>query len=218
MNLTLYYFSIPFWRAEVTRLSLYINDVEFIDYRISENEYEKFKEKGELPNGSIAPFRQLPVLEVNGEIIAQTGAIARFCGKITGMYPTNNNLQAAKIDQIIEAAQDINYIISISGREKDKNKKIELRKRLSTIHLPKWFHFLENLLIANNGSKWFVGKSMTIADLAIWRLIGWIISGKLDGVPLNILDPYKNLIEMRKELNEHPKINEWMITKYGKNI
>ena len=218
MKIILYYFSIPFWRAEVSRISLFINNIEFIDYRISEDEYKKFKQNGKLPNGMIAPFRQLPVLEVDNKIIAQTGAIARFCGKISGMYPIKDNFKAAKIDQIIEAAQDINYIISLSGRDKDLSRKLKARKRLSEIHLPKWFQFLENLLIANQNSNWFVGNSMSIADLAIWRLLGWIISGKLEGVPKNILDNYDNLILMRKEVSHHPKVKEWMIMKYGKKI
>ncbi len=218
MKLVLYYFSIPFWRAEVTRISLFINNIDFEDYRISEKEYEKFKINGELPNKMFAPFKQLPVLVVDGKIIAQTGAIARFCGKISGMYPTNNDFNAAKIDQIIEAAQDINYTISLSGRDKNKDKKIEARKKLANIHLPRWFQYLENILIENNESKWFVGKSMTIADIAIWRLLGWIKSGIIDGIPTNILEPYSNLLKMRGGVYQHPKIKEWMTKKYGKEI
>ena len=218
MKLILYYFSIPFWRAEVTRLALYMNDIEFVDHRISDTEREQFKKNGQLPNGRIAPFRQLPVLEVDGKIVAQTGAIARFCGKLAGMYPSDNDFNAARVDQIIEAAQDINYIVSISGREKNLEKKILARERLTKVHLPKWFQFLENLLIENNESDWFVGNSMTIADLAIWRLLGWLTSGLLDGVPKSVLDPYKNLIELKNKISQHPKIKEWMLTKYGKEI
>tara|TARA_B100000700_G_scaffold316485_1_gene406141 strand:+ start:114 stop:770 length:657 start_codon:yes stop_codon:yes gene_type:complete len=218
MKLVLYYFSIPFWRAEVTRISLFINNIDFDDYRISDKEYEKFKINGELPNQIVAPFKQLPVLVVDEKVIAQTGAIARFCGKISGMYPRNNDLNAAKIDQIIEAAQDINYIISLSGRNKNKDKKIEARKKLADIHLPRWLQYLENLLIENNESNWFVGNTMTIADIAIWRLLGWIKSGIIDGVPTNILEPYSNLLKMRDEVYKHPKVKEWMSKKYGKEI
>ena len=219
MKLTLYYFSIPFWRAEVSRVSLFINNIDFIDYRINDEEYKKFKQNGILPNGKIAPFKQLPVLEIdNNNIIAQTTAIARFCGKLSGMYPINNDLNAARIDQIMDAAQDINYIVTISSRNKDSDKKKVARDRLSKVHLPRWFQFLENLLIDNNESEWFVGKSMTIADLAIWRLLGWLTSGMLEGVPTNILDPYNNLINLRKIISKNPKIKEWMITKYGKEF
>ena len=218
MNIKLYYFNIPFWRAEVSRLTLFIGNIPFEDIRLKEESYDEFKQTGKLPNGKLPPFRQLPVLEVNGELIAQTGAIARYCGKLTGLYPTNNDFDAAKIDQILEAAQDINYIVSISSREKDSEKKKIARKILSTKHLPKWFQFLENLIKENNKSKWFVGESITIADLAIWRLLGWLSSGMLDGVPNNILEPYKNLKEMRKEIYQHPKVKEWMLTKYGEDI
>jgi glutathione S-transferase len=218
MKLILYYFSIPFWRAEVTRLALYMNDIEFVDHRISDTERDQFKKNGQLPNGMIAPFRQLPVLEVDGKIVAQTGAIARFCGKLSGMYPSDNDFDAARVDQIIEAAQDINYIVSISGREKNPEKKLLARERLTKVHLPKWLLFLENLLIENNESDWFVGNSMTIADLAIWRLIGWLTSGLLDGVPESVLDPYKNLVELKNKTSQHPKIKEWMLMKYGKEI
>ena len=93
MKLILYYFSIPFWRAEVTRLCLYMNDIEFVDHRISDTERDQFKKNGQLPNGMIAPFCQLPVLEVDGKIVAQTGAIARFCGKLSGMYPPDNDFE-----------------------------------------------------------------------------------------------------------------------------
>ena len=218
MNLILYYFSIPFWRAEVTRISLFINNIDFTDYRISDSEYKEFKKNGRLPNGMLAPFKQLPVLEIDGKIIAQTSAIARYCGKISGMYPTNNNYESAQIDQIIDAAQDINFAVTLSGKDKDPIKKKLAREKLSQIHLPKWFQFLEDLLIENKNSKWFVGSSMTIADLAIWRLIGWLKSGLLEGVPTSIVDPYKNLVMMRDEIYKHPKIKEWMIIKYGKEI
>ena len=218
MEITLYYFKIPFWRAEVTRLALFIGDVPFKDYRVEGKEIDNLKETGLLPNNQIAPFKQLPVLDVDGKIIAQTGAIARFCGKLSGLYPKNDDLEAAQIDQIIEAAQDINYLVTLSSRDKDKERLALARKILATKHLPKWFQFLENLLKKNNESYFFVGNKISIADLAIWRLLGWLSSGLLDGVPTNILEPYKKLNKLREEVYKHPKVNEWMLKTYGKII
>ena len=68
MKITLYYFKIPFWRAEVSRLALYIGDIPFKDYRIEGADRDKFKETGILPNNQFAPFKQLPVLDVDGKI------------------------------------------------------------------------------------------------------------------------------------------------------
>ena len=218
MKITLYYFKIPFWRAEVTRISLFIGDIPFQDYRIEGDDYDKFKKSGELPNKKIAPFKQLPVLDVDGEIFAQTGAIARFCGKLSGLYPKNDDYKSALIDQIIEAAQDINFLVTLSGRDKDEERKKKARKILATNHLPKWFQFLENLLQQNTNSVYFVGNELTIADLAIWRLLGWLKSGLLDGIPTNILDNFENLNKLREEVYKNPKVIKWMDQVYGKVI
>ncbi len=214
----IYYSHKPFWRAEVTRLALFIGNIPFTDFRIEKDDYEIFKKTGKLPNNQIAPFRQLPVLEVDGKIFSQTGSIARYCGKLSGLYPKNNHNDAALIDQIIEACQDINFMYTLSNRDKDPEKKKIAREILATKHLPKWFQFLENLIISNNKSIWFVGENMSIADLAVWRLLGWLTSGMIDGVPQDILEPYQNLKLMRKEVYKHPKVKEWMLLKYGKDI
>ena len=218
MKITLYYFKIPFWRAEVTRLSLFIGDIPFNDHRIEGDEYDEFKKTGKLPNGKIAPFKQLPVLEVDEKIFAQTGAIARYCGKLSGLYPKDDDYKSALIDQIIDAAQDINFMVTLSGRDKDPEKKRVARNILATRHLPKWLQYLENLNKQNEQSIYFVGKDITIADLAIWRLLGWLTSGLLDGVPTKILESYPNLIKLRKEIYKNPKVIKWMDKVYGKII
>ena len=218
MKITLYYFKIPFWRAEVTRLSLFIGNIPFEDYRIEGIDYDKFKKSGKLPNNKIAPFKQLPVIDVDGKIFAQTGAISRFCGKLSGLYPKNDDYKAALIDQIIEAAQDINFLVTLSGRDKDPEKKRSARNILTNKHLPKWFEFLENILKQNVHSVYFVGNDLTIADLAIWRLLGWLKSGLLDGVPTTILDEYKNINMLRDEIYKNPKVIKWMDQVYGKAI
>ena len=43
-----------------------------------------------------APLGQLPSLEAEGKIFCQSGAIARYCGKLAGLYPRHQDLAAAK--------------------------------------------------------------------------------------------------------------------------
>ena len=74
MKLKLIYPDLPFWRAETSRLALFIGEIEFEDYRPSREEIAKMRTEG------VFPFGQLPVLQVDDKTIAQTGAIARFCG------------------------------------------------------------------------------------------------------------------------------------------
>ena len=211
----IYYSHTPFWRAEVLRVSLFIKDIPFEDIRVSREEFVHLIKTGFLPNGKKAPFHQLPVIEAEGKIIGQTGAIARYCGKASNLY-ADDNLQAAKIDQIIDAASDITNLVSPTIREKDLDKKMEDRKLLVNKLLPRWFRYLENLL-SEDESTWFVEK-MSIADVAIWRLLGWLTSGIIDGIPTSIIDDFPKLKNVHHQVHTHPKVQEWMLKTYGKEI
>ena len=211
----IYYSHLPFWRAEVLRVSLFIKDVPFEDIRISREEFIHLIKTGFLPNGKMSPFHQLPVIEVDNKIIGQTGAIARYCGKISNLY-ADDILKAAKIDQIIDAATDITNVVSPTIREKDEIKKMEDRKVLVNKLLPRWFRYLENLL-SEDDSSWFV-EQISIADIAIWRLLGWLTSGIIDGIPTSVVDDFPKLKNVHHQVHTHPKVQEWMLKTYGKEI
>ena len=211
----IYYSHLPFWRAEVLRVSLFIKDIPFEDVRVSREEFIHLIKTGFLPNGKRSPFHQLPVIEVEDKIIGQTGAIARYCGKVSNLY-SNDMLKAAKIDQIIDAATDITNVVSPTIREKDQEKKMEDRKVLVNKLLPRWFRYLENLLLEDD-STWFVEK-MSIADIAIWRLLGWLTSGIIDRIPTSIVDEFPKLKNIHHQVHTHPKVQEWMLKTYGKEI
>ena len=211
----IYYSHLPFWRAEVLRVSLFIKDIPFEDIRISKEEFVHLIKTGFLPNGKRSPFHQLPVIEVDNEIIGQTGAIARYCGKVSNLY-ADDMLKAAKIDQIIDAATDITNKVSPTIKEKNLEKKMEDRKVLVNKLLPRWFRYLEHLL-SEDDSTWFVEK-MTIADIAIWRLLGWLSSGIIDGIPTSVVDDFPKLKNIHHQVHTHPKVQEWMLKTYGKEI
>lgn len=203
MKLKLIYPDIPFWRAEISRLALFIGGIEFEDFRPSKDEITKMKTDG------ILPFGQLPILQVDGKTIAQTGAIARFCGKLSKLYPSENQFEAAKIDEVIDLATDITNLIVPSLREKNPKLRTKMRKELSEKVLPRWLGYLENLIVENRNTDFIVGDSLTIADLAIWRLCGWISGGGIDGISENILVAFPHISKHQNKINNFPKILEW---------
>ena len=169
MKLKLIYFDQPFWRAEIARLCLFMSDIEFEDFRITNEDLSYLKQHGELSDGSVIPFRQLPVLVIEGESIAQTGAIARICGKLGDMYP-KDIIAAGKVDQVIDTVTDINVLINPSMHESDPAIKRQMRDDLSSDALPKYFGYLEKILEVND-SGLFVGDEMTVADIAVWSML-----------------------------------------------
>ena len=204
MELRLIYPDIPFWRAETSRLALFIGGIEFEDLRPSREETMEMKTDGTFP------FGQFPVLQVDGKTIAQTGAIARFCGKLSGLYPSKDEFAAAKVDEVIDLATDINNQMRPALREKDPKLRIEMRRELSKTILPRWLGFLEKLLQDNGDTGFFVGHSISVADLAVWRLCAWISGGIIDGLPVNLLDGFPLLSFHQSQISNLPKVVEWI--------
>ena len=204
MKLKLIYPDLPFWRAETSRLALFIGGIEFEDLRPSREEIAKMRTEG------VFPFGQFPVLQVDDKTIAQTGAIARFCGKLGGLYPTENDFYAAKVDEVIDLATDITFKISPALIEKNPEKRMDMRRELSETVLPLWLGFLETLLEDNGKTGYFVDDSLTVADLAAWRLCGWISGGIIDGIPETILDAFPLLNAHQNHVSNLPKVVEWL--------
>ena len=212
MDLKIIYFDLPFWRAEISRLPLFIANIDFEDFRPSDEEWDYAKENGKMKDGTKIPFSELPVLSINGESIAQTMAIARICGKLGGMYP-KEIIEAGKVDQIVVAVENINALLSPSMKESDPTKKKAMRKELTSNELPTYFGYLQDILEANH-SGWFVGDSMTIADLAVWSLLGWIASGVIDDISAEVIRPFDGLVRLYNEINKNPRVKEWKIQTY----
>ncbi len=203
MKLTLIYPDVPFWRAETSRIDLFIGGIEFEDLRPSRDAISRMKTDGTFP------FGQFPVLQVDGKTLAQTGAIARFCGKLSWLYP-ENDFAAAKVDEVIDLATDITNKIRPALVEKDAEKGRKMRSELAETVLPHWLGFMETLLEDNGKTDYFVGESLTVADLAGWRLCGWISGGIIDGIPESILDAFPLLIAHQQKISSLPKIVEWI--------
>ena len=213
MDLKIIYLDLPFWRAEVARITLFIADIKFDDFRINSEEFSYLQENGRLKDGTLIPFGQLPVLVINGQSIAQTGGIARICGKLSGMYPADM-IEAGEVDQIIDTVTDINELLNPSMRENDPIKKRVMRAELTNKDLPNYFGYLEDILNANN-SNWFVGGKMSVADIAVWGLLGWIASGVLDDIPPGVINPFKRLKKLYNEVSQNPHVREWKIKTYA---
>jgi len=215
LKLTFIYFDFPFWRAEVGRMALFFGDIKFDDLRITREEFLRTKEKGHLDDGTIIPFHQFPCLLVDGVPIAQTGGIARFCGKLTGLYPKNNDLLAAKIDQFIDLATDITFLVAATGTIEDGEKRKAARAELSQAELPRKLKMLERCI--DDSNDWIVGTDISIADLATWRLMGWLSSGTLDGIPTGLLKPFSKIRRICQAVDMHPKVQKWVGKTYPAN-
>ena len=216
MNVTLIYLDNPFWRIELARIPLFIGGISFNDKRIPLEEFRSAKETGFLKDGTKLPFHQIPCLVVDGVPIAQTGAIARFCGKLSGLYPSEDSISCALIDQFIDFVNDLTNLVYIpSNSPLTEDEKIQHRRILAEGELKRKLDMLEDNISANQ--TWIVGKEMTIADIAIWRGIGWLASDLVAGIPQPYFVNYPKITKIFKNVDNHRKICEWVRKTYPSN-
>ena len=97
-KLKLTYFDFHGGRGEPARIALSMGGIPFEDERVKGADWERRK-----PG---TPFGALPLLEKDGEILAQSNAINRYVGRLTNLYPSDP-WQAALCDD--EASGDLRW-------------------------------------------------------------------------------------------------------------
>jgi glutathione S-transferase len=197
-SLRLRYF--PFTgRAEPIRDALRIGHIAFEDDHLTFEQFQNCRTTSELPFGG------LPVLVVDTDekelCVAQSNAILRFAGRLSGLYPVDNPLQALKVDEALDVGEDINCLLAPSLHEQDTEKKMAMRKELAEETLPFWVACLERLLVANGSTGFIMGNSLTVADLKLYWIIDWLTSGILDGIPTSLVDGFENVMTWRKNIS-----------------
>ncbi|KNC49741.1 glutathione S-transferase 2 [Thecamonas trahens ATCC 50062] len=166
-------------RAGAIRDVLADGGVEFDDIRIPFPEFAELKPS--LPYGS------LPVLEIDGTDYAQSNAILRYAGKLTGAYP-EDPVAALMVDELLDATEDIVNMLAPSMRESDEEKKLAMRAVLMAGPLPTALALLEKRIARNTASVYAVGAAKTVADYKMKLLVALLTSGNVDGVPTDVIN------------------------------
>ncbi|PQM58691.1 MAG: glutathione S-transferase [Rhodobacteraceae bacterium] len=220
MKIKVIYFNFPFWRAEISRISLFYGNIPFEDVRISSDDFAHVRTTGTLPDGTVIPTKALPCLSVDGVSFCQTGAIARFCGKLSGLYPNENNVNCALIDQVIDICTDITNCISYPIHTEGEANRKSFRESLCEKDgkLSKNLNSLESIVERQNCKTkdilFFIDDNLSIGDLAIWGVVKWLKSGVVDFIPTSLIDKYSNLNRILNSVSKIPKIKEWQDKKY----
>ena len=121
-------------------------------------------------------------------------------------------------DQCYETATDLHWWRERPcGFNEDtlSDEKIQHRRILAEGELKRKLDMLEDNISVNQ--TWIVGKEMTIADIAIWRGIGWLASDLVAGIPQPYFVNYPKITKIFKNVDNHPKICEWVRKTYPSN-
>eukprot|EP00762_Andalucia_godoyi_P001013 ANDGO_01978.mRNA.1 putative glutathione S-transferase 5 len=183
-------------RAELVRLVFAEAGVSYEDNRIEQSAWPTVKASG------CCPFGQLPTLEVDGMVFAQSNAIARFVARECKLYGTCN-LDGLKIDQLLDELADVGakiYAWLFAGPET----KAALGEELANNFLPLHVGFLVKLL---SGGDYFLASGFSVADLAIMNSISTIVAV----VPgFSNIEGADKLMALADRVQNRPNVAKWI--------
>ena len=193
------YFDFSGGRAEPIRIALHAAGVDFDDRRIKFPEFMEMQK--ELPFGCV------PVLHLDGEPVTQSNALARYAGKLAGLYPEDAR-QALYCDEAMDAIEDINHYLGptfgLQGDALKAAREQVVERRLSV--------FLPGLarLLARGGGRYFAASRLTVADLKVFVQTRWFRSGQLDHIPTDLIDTLApTLVEHQTRIESDPVVTAY---------
>lgn len=190
-------------RAECIRMVFACAGVEFENVRVNPEEWFS-----KLKQTDLSPTRQLPVLEVDGEVLTQSKVILSFVGKELGLAP-EGNFKQAQADMLGDVISDLETKLSAAMFEKEQEKKEKALAAAGEEVVNKCGYF-EKFLLANSKHGFFIGDKLTYADLAVFTFLNsYFLKGKAEGIPEQLKD-YPNLSTWYELIRTHPKILEWL--------
>ncbi|CAI4229822.1 unnamed protein product [Auanema sp. JU1783] len=197
------YFSIR-GLAETVRQLFHLAGVPFEDQRVTMEEFQALKKT--------LPFEQLPVLEVDGQVICQTNAILRYLAKQFGFYGKTDYEQAI-VDSLADQYKDFSSEIrqySYSVRGFIPATAEELEKMKQEIYVPareKYLRFLTNFL-KKSSTGFLAGGELTYADVLIAEQVATMRENWPD-----FSDDHPEIIAHEKKVHDIPNLKKWIATR-----
>ncbi|MBJ8501030.1 MULTISPECIES: glutathione S-transferase family protein [Acinetobacter] len=149
----------------------------------------------ELKN--IHPLGKSPVIELNGKVIAESGAIVeilieKFAPQLMPAKDSDSYLDYLQWVHFSESSAMVPYLLKIFNSIELKNgTQLKFLDQYAQTELDKVFSYLDQQLV---GKKFLVGNSLTGADF----MIGFVVYGLINS--LNIRSKYLNIEQYVKGL------------------
>lgn len=170
------YFDVDGGRGEPIRIALHAAKLAFDDERFSFSEFPAVKAR--------TPFGQVPVVEMDGDMLTQSNALCRYFGRQAGLYPADA-FQAFLCDEAMDVVEDITHkLTSTFGLEGEALKKA--REAIAQGPMKTGLEWM-NKRLAKTGTGYFADGKLTVADLKVYYLTRWIASGMLDHIPSSLV-------------------------------
>jgi len=194
MPTSLTYFDFDASRGLECRLALTVAGVEFEDRRLQRGDWTELK-----PN---VPFGALPVLEVDGKVLAQSSAILRYIGQTHDMHPSDPWI-AAEHDALMESVEDLRH--NMPGRGMSEEDKKSAREEFAAGFVTQWARTVNDRIVG----PFVQGDALNIVDLKLYTILRAYVGGVYDYVPGTLLDPFPRVTALYAAVDTHPAVRAY---------
>lgn len=194
----LYYFDAPISRGEECRLALHAAGIDFEDVRLAREAWLELK--------PTTPFGSLPVLEWPGHpALAHSSAILVLIGRLHDLHPSEP-FEAARHEALMGHCEDLRATVGPALRIADEGEKKKAREALATGYLPTWGGFTERQI---GDGPFLAGAKLSVADLKIYQVVKWLVSGTVDHIPASIFEPFPKLTRLYEAVRDDARVRSW---------
>jgi prostaglandin-H2 D-isomerase / glutathione transferase len=191
------YFDSPTSRGEECRLAFYIAGVDFEDNRIPRSSWPALK--------PTMPFGEVPVLELAGKpAVSQSNAILCHIGRRYGLLP-KDDWEAMRLESLLSATEDLRFEISSTIGIEDPEELKRRRAELVDGAIKTWAVHMEKQIVGPFAG----GTEISIADIKLFIVLGWLKRGVLDHVPPDVLSGFSKLEKLFESVKSHPNVVAW---------
>jgi len=184
-------------RAETLRLVLHAAGQTFDDVRIDRETWAQKKPE--------TPYGQVPYIVYKGKMYGQALAIGPFLAKKCGLYGKTDE-DSLRIDEVTHLVDDFRLNIRAWRLEKDPQKQADLVARIKAEERPRYLGYFEKLLRENGDVGFFVGSSVTLADVMVYD----IIDSMQTFDPDSPLSSFPLLQKLRENVGSIPSVKTYL--------
>jgi len=184
-------------KAEGIRLTLAVAGVEFTEapFVTKFEQVEKLRKNGDLL------FEQLPLLEIDGKKLVQSGTILRYLANKYHFFGKNDD-ERVQIDMLTEGTRDFLGFFTGFGFMEDAKLLDDIKQKA----LPRYLPVYEKIL-SESKSGYLVGDALTMADICLLEVLLHLP----ERVPAEFPEQkYPKLKEYLARLSSLPKIAAYL--------
>lgn len=182
-------------RAEHIRYIFAYAGIDYIDERIPKERWPEIKKT--------MPYGMLPVLQIDGKLIAQSNAVARYLARKHGLNG-KDEWEAMLCDILVDTLGDLKHELFQYRTEEDPFKKEDKKIKLMKETIPFYLNKFEQTIAENDG--YAVGSNTTWAD--------FVFAVALENFEQifgsNALENYPALRSLKQRVHEIPEIVTWL--------